>query len=242
MSKGNKKSCGMGSIISKKESSPGKELGYMGLREKIKLLQDEIHEIKQLREMECQTHERQVRISAWKEAEWKDERKKLREEVRRLRKELTAKEVRIQGMENGVVAGKSDSKEWQLQLLGSKFLVEHLREEQARRDEAVEKWKRLYIAIKTELDTLIQRAHQGDRLYWGEEQNTIEALKRELNGKEETVQDLKAKIATMEKEGVKKEREVDILRQSLRILSSKKRVTHVTKGPSKKLGHVKFDW
>ncbi|XP_042517122.1 uncharacterized protein LOC122091318 [Macadamia integrifolia] len=240
MSKGNKKSCAMGSIVSKKESSPCKELEHMGLREKIKLLKDEIHDIRHLREMEYQTHQRHVRISAWKEAEWKGERKKLREEVRRLRKELTAKDVIIQGMEDGVVTGKSD-KEWQWKLLESNFLVEQMREEQALRDEAVEKWKKLYIAIKTELDTLIQRAHQGERLYWGEE-NTIEALKRELKGKEETVQDLKAKVTTMEKEGVKKEREVDILRQSLRIMSSKKRVNNSTKGLTQKLAHVKLDW
>ncbi|KAJ4968995.1 hypothetical protein NE237_015696 [Protea cynaroides] len=220
----------MGSIVSKKERSPFEELGYKGVMEKIKLLQDEIHEIRHLREMERRIHNQQETTTAWKEAEWKSERKKLREEVRRLRMELAAKEEIIQGVEDGgIVAGKSE-KEWQWQLLGSNLLVEHMMEEQARRDEAVEKWKRLYIAIKTELDTLIQRAHQGDRLYHVEEENTIEAFKRELKVKEETVQELKAKVTIMEKEEVKKDREIDILRQSLRIMSSKKKVILATKG------------
>ncbi|XP_043720347.1 uncharacterized protein LOC122667926 isoform X2 [Telopea speciosissima] len=202
----------------------------MRLREKIKLLQDEIHEIKHIRDMECQTHKQQVRISARKEAEWKGERKKLRDEVRMLRKELVAKDQEIavnQGMmeeENGKFAGiniiDKEYWQWQLMLQGSNVLVEHMKEEQARRDEAVEKWKRLYLSIKTELDTLIHRANQGDGLYLGEEENTIGTLKRELKGKEETIKELKARVAAMEKEGVKKEREIDILRQSLRILSS----------------------
>ncbi|KAJ4954852.1 hypothetical protein NE237_011635 [Protea cynaroides] len=223
MSRGNKlEGADMGSSISKKKKNPYEELDYMGLKEKIKLLQDETHDIKHLREMEYQTQKQQERVSAKKEEKWKRERKKLRKEVRRLRKELAAKEEIIQGKEDGIFAGISHI-EWQWQMLGSSFLVEHMREEQARRDETVEKWKRLYLAIKTELDTLIQRAHEGDRLCLEEEEDTIRVLRRELKGKEETIQDLKARVAAMEKEGIKKERDVDILRQSLRIMSSKKK-------------------
>ena len=45
--------------------------------------------------------------------------------------------------------------------MGTKLLVEQMKEERARRDEAVEKWKQLYLAIKTELDELIQRTYDG---------------------------------------------------------------------------------
>ena len=41
------------------------------------------------------------------------------------------------------------------------LLVEQMKEERARRDEAVEKWKQLYLAIKIELDELIQRTYDG---------------------------------------------------------------------------------
>lgn len=57
----------------------------------------------------------------------------------------------------------------------------------------------------------------------------IEELQRELNAKEETIKELKAKVASMEHEEYKKEREIDILRQSLRIMSSKKTASRVTK-------------
>ena len=40
-------------------------------------------------------------------------------------------------------------------------LMERMREERARRDEAIEKWKMLYLAIKHELDDLIKRTHEG---------------------------------------------------------------------------------
>ncbi|XP_042513604.1 uncharacterized protein LOC122088404 [Macadamia integrifolia] len=255
----------MGSIVSKnknrkkkkkKKSScgPCEEVEYMRLREKLKLLQGEIHEIKHLREKECQAQKQQVKNYARKEAEWKGERKKLRDEVRRLRTELmVAKDhqemtINHQGMledgEDGIFAGGInilDSQEyWQWQLMGqgSNFLVQHMREEQARRDEAVQKWKKLYLSIKTELDTLIHRAHQGDGLYLREEEDTIRVLKTELKGKEETIQDLKARVAVMEKEGIKKEREIDILRQSLRIMSSKRKGDSCYQGSHWKLAHV----
>lgn len=49
-----------------------------------------------------------------------------------------------------------------------------------------------------------------------------EELKREVQAKEETIKELKSRLASMEQEMSKKDREVDILRQSLRIMSSKK--------------------
>ncbi|KAG4953857.1 hypothetical protein AAZX31_14G106500 [Glycine max] len=99
-----------------------------------------------------------------------------------------------------------------------------MKEERARRDEAMEKWKQLYLAIKTELDELIQRTYDGDGLYWKVEENDIqmENMKKELQEKEETIKALKTQLLSMEKEKYKKEGEFDLLRQSLRIMNGKK--------------------
>ncbi|KAF7837385.1 golgin subfamily A member 6-like protein 6 [Senna tora] len=96
-----------------------------------------------------------------------------------------------------------------------------MKEERAWRDEAVEKWKQLYLAIKTELDDLIQRTYAGDGLLWKAEEYEIqmENMKRELQEKEETINALKAQLASMENQKNKKEREFDMLKQSLRIMS-----------------------
>ncbi|KAJ7979749.1 golgin subfamily A member 6-like protein 6 [Quillaja saponaria] len=104
-----------------------------------------------------------------------------------------------------------------------------MKEERAQREEAVEKWKHLYLAIKTELDELIQRTYHGEGLYWrAEEADTdMEKLKKELQEKEEIVKALQNQLASMEQEKNKKEREFDILRQSLRIMSNKKSSSNV---------------
>lgn len=60
-------------------------------------------------------------------------------------------------------------------------------------------------------------------LYWrAEEEDMAEELKREVQGKEETIKELKSRLASMEQELSNKDREVDILRQSLRIMTSRK--------------------
>lgn len=55
----------------------------------------------------------------------------------------------------------------------------------------------------------------------------IQKLKEELKAKEETVEALQAQISAMEDVVAKREREVDILRQSLRIMSNPIRSGHV---------------
>lgn len=161
----------MGSFHSKKKKTASccekRNIPVRSLTEKIRLLKEEINEMMLEREKESKAYEREVKVVAFKEAEWKQERKKLREEMKRLRKNLEEKEEKIRVMEvedqdddDGLHKKKScQLKEWQL--LGTTFLVEQMREERARRDEAVEKWKHLYLAIKTELDDLIQRTHNG---------------------------------------------------------------------------------
>lgn len=63
----------------------------------------------------------------------------------------------------------------------------------------------------------------GDGLYWrAEEEEMIEELRMEVKAKEETIEELKARLASTEREEYKRAREVDILRQSLRIVSSSK--------------------
>nr|KJB37740.1 hypothetical protein B456_006G218600 [Gossypium raimondii] len=174
-------------------------------------------------------YEKEVMVYACKEAEWVKERKKLKEEVKVLRKLVDEKEEKIKKMEEGgssmVMVQKCD-KGWPL--LGTSYLLEQMKEERARRDEVVEKWKQLYLAIKTELDDLIQRTH--------EEEEMIEDMKKELKSKEETIQSLKARLASMEKAGYEMKREMDILKQSFKILGSNY-ATISKKSSSTKLGH-----
>ncbi|RID53194.1 hypothetical protein BRARA_G00611 [Brassica rapa] len=153
------------------------------------------------------------------EREWGNERKKLREQVKRLRK-------KVEEREEAKTTTTEEREYW-------KWVVEEMCVERAVRDEAVEKWKQLYLAIKNELDHLIihttssssgeatmQRQLEGK----GEEEavKTVEELRNEVRVKEDTIETLKEKIALMDREKYEKEREIDILRQSLRILGSKK--------------------
>lgn len=75
------------------------------------------------------------------EREWGKERKKLREQVKRLRKKVEEKE-------EAKTTTTEEREYW-------KWVVEEMCVERAVRDEAVEKWKQLYLAIKNELDHLI---------------------------------------------------------------------------------------
>lgn len=63
-------------------------------------------------------------------------------------------------------------------------------------------------------ETLRQKPHEG------EVKNTVQELKKEVKVREETIETLKGRIALMEKQRHGKEREIDLLRQSLRILGS----------------------
>lgn len=99
------------------------------LREKTKILQQKLDEMMCLREIESQAHDQEIMVNALKESEWKQERKWLQREVKRL------KIVQENTMKKEMMANK----------------------------EAVEKWKRLYLAIKIELDNLINKtANQGN--------------------------------------------------------------------------------
>ncbi|KAG6522163.1 hypothetical protein ZIOFF_019300 [Zingiber officinale] len=95
-------------------------------------------------------------------------------------------------------------------------------EEEARREEVVGKWKLLYLAIKTELDELIQRTRQ-ERSFIGAEQGPIEQLQREVKAKEDAMGTLRSRVEAMEREASRRDREIDILKQSLRILSNGKK-------------------
>ncbi|MED6136739.1 hypothetical protein PIB30_058582 [Stylosanthes scabra] len=193
------------------------------LKEKVMDLQEEIKEMMYEREKESRSYERDIMLFTFKEADWKQQGKRMSEEVKMLRKMLQDKEERIRDLEE--IKKKSnggDEKEWEL--MGTKLLIEQMKEERARRDEAVEKWKQLYLAIKTELDDLIQRTYDGDGLYWKAEEKEIqmETMKKELQDKEGTIKDLRSQLDLLEQEKYKKEREFDLLRQSLRIMNGKK--------------------
>ena len=149
----------MDAFTSKKNSKPSHERrNVKSLTDKMGLLQEEIKEMVYERE-EARVNGKEVMVFACKEVEWKKERKKLKEEVKKLRKLVEEKEEKIRGMEDYTLVVEKCDKGWPL--LGTSFLLEQIKEEWARRDEAVEKWKQLYLAIKTELDDLIQRTTHG---------------------------------------------------------------------------------
>jgi len=145
-----------------KKKSKKCEKGLRGLTEKVWLFQEEIQAIMYEREKEARAYERDMIVFAFKRAEWKQERKKLKEEVKRLRKVVEEKDERIRVLEERSIGRESEKRE---EFLGTtSFLVEQMREERVWRDEAVDKWKKLYLAIKAELDDLIQKTYHGASL------------------------------------------------------------------------------
>ncbi|CAI0436869.1 unnamed protein product [Linum tenue] len=228
----------------KKKGSSAKE------GERVKLLEEELEAIMYDREKQSKAYERDFMVFAFKEAEWKQEKRKLKEEVKRLKKLVEEKEEIVKGLELGggnkmVEECKQNVEEeeecnayWQWQLSGgtaTNFLLQQMREERALRDAAADKWKKLYLAIKSELDDLIQNTHPGGGLMYRraaeEEENLmIQELKMELKLKEETINDLKARLVAAEREEFNRAREADILRQSLRIIGSNKKPSSFVPG------------
>lgn len=145
--------------VSKSERKLCNEKCVMNLKEKVRLLQEEIKEMMCEREKESRSFEREIMVFTFKEADWKQEMKRMREEVKQLRKLVGEKEEKIREMEEVGMVEKNSEKEWEL--MGTKLLVQQIKEERGRRDDAVEKWKQLYLAIKNELDDLIQRTYDG---------------------------------------------------------------------------------
>ncbi|XP_034914685.1 uncharacterized protein [Populus alba] len=208
----------MDCFVGKKKSDQC-EKGLRGLTEKVRLFQEEMKAMMHEREKEARAYEIDMMVFAFKEAEWKQERKKLKEELKRLRKAVEEKDERIRVMEDRSVGEKSEKNG---EFFGTpSFLVEQMREERVWRDEAVDKWKKLYLAIKAELDDLILRTHR-DGLYRRAEEEMIEELKMEVKAKEGCIKELKARLVFVENEEYSRAREVDILRQSLKIMSSRK--------------------
>ncbi|CAL9104564.1 unnamed protein product [Musa textilis] len=179
------------------------------LRGRVVVLEEEIREMKRARERDAWAYEQRLADLASKEEEWKQEIRKKQEEA--MLRKMSKGDRRRPCLEIC-----EDDKE-------QHFLVECMEEEQARREEAVAKWKQLYLTIKTELDDLIQRTREGERFGWGAEESMMEQLQKDLRDREESMETLRSHIAVMAKEASKKDREIDILRQSLRILSCRQK-------------------
>ncbi|KAK6914198.1 hypothetical protein RJ641_021519 [Dillenia turbinata] len=209
-----------------KKGRVGEKLDPRELMEKIRFLAVELNNVVRKREEEAQAYEQEVMVSTLKEVEWRKERKKLKEEVTRLKKMVEENEERIRELEKDeMVVGERSDKEWQWQILAARTLVGHMKEERVWRDEAVVKWKTLYLAIKTELDNLIQRTHQGENFWRSEEESIIiDELQKEVKEKQETIEALKKQLAVAQQEKARSESEVDILRQSMRITGNKKKL------------------
>ncbi|KAL9140349.1 hypothetical protein ABFS82_14G030900 [Erythranthe guttata] len=197
----------MGSCQTKEKSSSSTttrrsggetEAVVMGLKNKVILLQQEINEIMCIRETENQIYERELMAFAFKQAHWNRENKSLKDELIKLRNTLAHKEETLINI-TSCINNNSNNLEDQTAI---------------RRDETVDKWKKLYFAIKNELDHLIiQTTHQD------EEEVLLVEMTNELKAKEERIEFLQNKLVSMELQESKREREIDILRQSLRIMS-----------------------
>ncbi|TMW87972.1 hypothetical protein EJD97_019193 [Solanum chilense] len=219
----------MGSLQTKNHKNNPNAKIIEELKYKVRLLQKEVSEIMCIRENESEIYNQEMIVFAIKEEEWKQEKKKLNEELNDLKKKLDDYKEDKDKVENQeMVSEKFDNKEYHMLVRNS--LLEQIRKEEVRRDEAIEKWKNLYFVIKNELDELIQRTNQGERLCWRKEEvELLEELHMELKAKEEVIAHLKEKIVSMEKQEVKREREIDILRQSLKIMSYNKKVSSLSK-------------
>ncbi|KAL9226043.1 hypothetical protein vseg_001898 [Gypsophila vaccaria] len=212
------------------------------LMHKMKQLQQDINVIIQGREEESEGYERRLMQLALKEAEWKKERKKLREEVKRLHRSLEEEEkIRlIEDEVDQIIVGKCGQFEGKSSVDSncvtatsttsvSLSLMELMKEERASRDETVVKWKTLYLAIKNELDELILNTHHQGTLYPRTyDKDMVEKMQSELKVKDEIIEILKSQIVSMENNEYTRKREVDILKQSLKIMSNKKRTTSAT--------------
>ncbi|KAL8162857.1 hypothetical protein V2J09_014346 [Rumex salicifolius] len=160
---------------------------YKMIMQKMKILQQEISMVMSEREDENNAYQREVLAFTFKEAEWQKERKKLREEVKRLQRKDSLCQV--------VDKARRNERDDQDDL--RQCCVEKMRQERARRDEAEEEF--------------------------------MEEIHKEINAKDETIEALRARVASMEEEEYKRKREVDILRQSLRIMCNKKKKKKATK-------------
>ncbi|CAA2973237.1 Hypothetical predicted protein [Olea europaea subsp. europaea] len=222
----------MGCSQTKEKSSPGKK-AVEGLKNKVRLLQGEINEIMSIRESENQAYQCELMVFAFKQAEWRRERRRLKDEVKKLRKRLEGKKERLRCTEESVMVNEKYNNEWLI--FDKSSILAHIKEKQARREETVEKWKQLYFAIKVELDDLIQRTHQ-ERLCWkGKEEEILLEMEEELRAKEEKIEFLQAKLDSLKQQECKREREIDILRQSLRIMSHRKKAI-----PALHQGHNRY--
>ncbi|KAG6536380.1 uncharacterized protein LOC122025147 isoform X2 [Zingiber officinale] len=191
----------MGGVTSKCFVSSNKEL-----RATILLLEEEIEKSKSVRQQEAWDYGRRTAEFAAKEEEWVRERRSLAEEA--LEQEAAQRTRRLKKCES---EGGDDEEWW--------CLVESMKEEQRQREGAVERWKKLYLTIKTELDDLIQRTSEGERFSSGSEERMVEQLQKELRESEKEIESLRSRVAVMQKDAIRKDTEIDILRQSLRILS-----------------------
>lgn len=71
----------------------------------------------------------------------------------------------------------------------------------------------------------------GERLWLAAEDDAAERLRGELEAKEAAMGELRERLAAAEAERTRREREMDILRQSLRILTSSKKRSRLRRIP-----------
>lgn len=69
-----------------KEKSRASEKVVEGLKEKVRVLQAETNEIMRVRDTENQVYETELMVFAFKQAEWKRQRKELKDELKKLRR------------------------------------------------------------------------------------------------------------------------------------------------------------
>ncbi|XP_078441958.1 troponin T, skeletal protein [Wolffia australiana] len=152
--------------------------------------------------------------------------------VHALEEEVMAQSRETAALRKTLAAERRRRQELEMMRLLSKEEF-RMKAEQETRDVAVDKWKQLYLAIKAELDALILRAKQGNGMWvaaaeeaaaarWKAELRAKEAAEKALRARwEAAVESLRAQLAAAKAQAAEQEREIDILRQSLRILTAK---------------------
>ncbi|VFQ92272.1 unnamed protein product [Cuscuta campestris] len=168
------------------------------MKYRVRVLQREVEEMICIREKESRVLERETLLLAIREAaEWRKEREALKDQVNMLRNMLLLDDRRRRRF-----CGEGCC-------LDDEMMV-------ARDEEGGvvdNKWKHLYFAIKVELDRLILTTNNDNNT-----RNNRDMVEKEVRGKEEKIRDLESRIAFLEQQELRRLRELDILRQSLRIM------------------------
>ncbi|VFQ72392.1 unnamed protein product [Cuscuta campestris] len=173
------------------------------MKYRVRVLQREVEEMICIREEESRMLERETLLLAIREAEWRKEREALKDQLNMLRNMFFC-DQRPRFFSSSSNSNNNNGEEVCLD-----EMMKIIRDDEGVVDN---KWKRLYFAIKVELDRLILTTNNDNST------RSNRDMEEEVRGKEERIRDLESRIAFLEQQELRRQRELDILRQSLRIM------------------------